>query len=379
MEQLRAANSAFTLELLRTLSEDSPGGNLFFSPLSISSALAMVFLGTRGNTAAQLSKTLHFDAAEKIHSRFQSLMAAVTKPDASYVLKLANRLYGEKTYNFLPEFLASTQELYGAELASVDFQGSCEGARKVINAWVKGQTEGKIPELLAAGMVDHMTKLVLVNAIYFKGTWQDEFRKEETRDAPFRLNKKDTKIVKMMYQKKYLPFGYILELQCRVLELPYKGGELSMVILLPDDMEDESTGLEKIQKKLTLEKLCEWTKPENMGHTDVRIHLPKFKLEETYDLKPHLARMGVEDLFSRSKADLSGMTETRDIFVSKIIHKSFVEVSEEGTEAAAATAIVSRTCSLEPVEDFVADHPFIFMIRHNSSGSILFLGRLCSP
>ncbi|XP_037375068.1 leukocyte elastase inhibitor-like [Talpa occidentalis] len=379
MEQLSAANSAFALDLFRTLSEDSPRGNLFCSPLSISSAMAMVFLGTRGNTAAQLIQTLHFDGVEKVHSRFQSLMAAVNKPDTSYVLKLANRLYGEKTYNFLPEFLASTQELYGAELASVDFQGNSEGARKVINAWVKGQTEGKIPELLAASMVHSMTKLVLVNAIYFKGTWQDEFRKEETRDAPFRLNKKDTKIVKMMYQKKYLPFGYIQELQSRVLELPYKGEELSMVILLPDDMEDESTGLEKIEQQLTLEKLCEWTKPENMGHTDVRIHLPKFKLEETYDLKPHLARMGVEDLFSRSKADLSGMTETRDIFVSKIIHKSFVEVSEEGTEAAAATAIVSKTSSLGPVEDFVADHPFIFMIRHNSSGSILFLGRLCSP
>ncbi|XP_037375065.1 leukocyte elastase inhibitor-like [Talpa occidentalis] len=378
MEQLSAANSAFALDLFRTLSEDSPRGNLFFSPLSISSALAMVFLGTRGNTAAQVSKTLHFDEVEKVHSRFQSLIAAVNKPDASYVLKLANRLYGETTYNFLPEFLASTQELYGAELASVDFQGNSEGARKVINQWVKEQTEGKIPEMLAAGVVGSMTKLVLVNAIYFKGSWQDEFRKEETRDAPFRLNKRETKIVKMMYQKKKLLFGFIRPLKCRVLELPYKGGELSMVILLPDDIEDESTGLEKIEQQLTLEKLHEWTKPKNMVHRDVHVHLPKFKLEETYDLSSHLARMGVEDLFSSSKADLSGMTDTTDIFISKMIHKSFVEVNEEGTEAVAITVgIFMRKSGIE--QNFVADHPFIFMIRHNSSGSILFLGRLCSP
>ncbi|XP_037375062.1 leukocyte elastase inhibitor isoform X2 [Talpa occidentalis] len=379
MEQLSAANSAFALDLFRTLSEDSPSGNLFFSPLSISSALAMIFLGTRGNTATQVSKTLHFDAVEEVHSRFQSLNADINKRDAAYVLKLANRLYGEKTYNFLPEFLTSTQKMYGAGLDSVDFRGASEDARMVINEWVKGQTEGKIPEVLAAGVVDSMTKLVLVNAIYFKGSWQDEFRKEETKDTPFKMNKKETKTVKMMYQKQKLPFGYIQDLKCRVLELPYKGGELSMVILLPDDIEDESTGLKKIEQQLTLEKLREWTKPQNMNHMDVHVHLPKFKLEESYNLNSHLARMGVEDLFSSSKADLSGMTETRDIFISKIIHKSFVEVNEEGTEAAAATAGIAMFCMLPLEENFVADHPFIFMIRHNSSGNILFLGRFCSP
>ncbi|XP_037375070.1 leukocyte elastase inhibitor A-like [Talpa occidentalis] len=379
MERLSAANSAFALALFRTLSEDSPGGNLFFSPLSIYFVLAMVFLGTRGNTAAQLSQTLHFDGVEKVHSRFQSLIAAVTKPDASYVLKLANRLFREKTCVFLQEFLDSSQELYGAKLASVDIQGTSEGARRVINEWVMEQTQGKTLEVLAADVGDHMTVLELVSAIYFKGTWEDKFRKEETTDAPFRLNKRETKMVKMMYQKEYLPFSYIQELQSRVLQLPYKGGELSMVILLPDDIEDESTGLEKIEQQLTVEKLREWTKTENMCRRNVHVHLPKFKLEETYDLSSNLARMGVGDLFSSSKADLSGMTEARDIFVSKYTHKSFVEVSEEGTEAAAATAVTAWGCSKIQVQNFVADHPFIFMIRHNSSGSILFLGRLCSP
>ncbi|XP_058411367.1 leukocyte elastase inhibitor isoform X2 [Diceros bicornis minor] len=379
MEQLSTANTRFAVDLFRTLNEDNPTGNIFISPLSISSALAMIFLGTRGSTAAQVAKTLHFDTVEEIHSRFQNLNADINKRGASYILKLANRLYGEKTYNFLPDFLASTQKMYGAELASVDFQQASEDARKEINEWVKGQTEGKIPELLAAGVVDNMTKLVLVNAIYFKGNWQEKFMEEATTNAPFRLNKKDTKTVKMMYQKKKFPYGYIKDLKCRVLELPYQGKELSMIILLPDDIEDESTGLKKIEEQLTLEKLREWTKPENLYLVDVSVHLPRFKLEESYNLNCPLAHLGIQDLFSSGKADLSGMSGARDLFISKIIHKSFVEVNEEGTEAAAATGGVATVVMLVPEENFNADHPFIFFIRHNPSTNILFLGRLSSP
>ncbi|KAK1339652.1 hypothetical protein QTO34_018206 [Cnephaeus nilssonii] len=272
MEQLSLANTRFAVDLFRTLKYNNPSGNIFISPISISSALAM---------------TLHFDAVKEIHSSFQSLIADINKRGAPYILKLANRLYGEKTYEILPEFLASTQKMYGAELVSVDFQRASEDARKVINAWVKGQTEGKIPELLAAGMVDNMTKLVLVNAIYFKGNWQEKFSKMATTDTPFRLNKKDTKTVKMMYQKSTFPLGYIEDLKCRVLELPYQGGELSMVILLPDDIEDEATGLKKIEEQLTLEKLHEWTKPENLSSTEVEVYLPRFKLEEK--LQPQLS------------------------------------------------------------------------------------------
>nr|XP_019841772.1 PREDICTED: leukocyte elastase inhibitor-like isoform X2 [Bos indicus] len=246
MEQLSAANTRFAVDLFLTLTEHNPAGNIFISPFSISSALAMVFLGARGNTAAQMSKALHFEGVE-IHSGFQSLNADINKCGAPYTLKLANRLFGEKSYDFLPEFLASTQEMYSAELASVDFLRAPEDARKTINAWVKEQTGGKIPELLASGMVDSLTKLVLVNAIYFKGKWQEKFMVETTKDAPFRLNKKETKTVKMMYQKKKFPFGYIKDLKCRVLELPYEGKDLSMVILLPDDIQDEATGLKKVR------------------------------------------------------------------------------------------------------------------------------------
>nr|XP_042134254.1 leukocyte elastase inhibitor [Peromyscus maniculatus bairdii] len=379
MEQLSRANTLFALELFRTLNENNSTGNIFISPFSISSALAMVFLGTKGNTAAQLSKTFHFDAVEDVHSRFQSLNAEVGKRGASHILKLANRLYGEKTYSFLPEFLASTQKMYGADLAPVDFQQASEDARKAINQWVKGQTEGKIPELLAEGVVNSMTKLVLVNAIYFKGLWKEKFMKQDTTDAPFRLNKKDTKMVKMMYQKKKFPFGYIQDLKCKVLEMPYQGEELSMIILLPEDIEDTSMGLKKIEEQLTLEKLNEWTKRENLETIDVHVKLPRFKLEESYTLNSNLGRLGVQDLFSSDKADLSGMSGSRDLFISKIIHKSFVEVNEEGTEAAAATGGIAMFCMLLPEEEFTVDHPFIFFIRHNPTANMLFLGRVCSP
>ncbi|ELW63809.1 Leukocyte elastase inhibitor [Tupaia chinensis] len=196
-------------------------------------------LEIKGSTFPQLSKTFHFDMVEEIHSRFRSLNADIKKHGVPCILKFANRLYGEKTYDFLPLFLASTQKMYGAELASVDFQHASEDARKSINQSLKRQTEG-IPELLAADVVDNMVRSVLVNAIYFKGNWREKFLKEATTNAPSMLNKKDKKTVKMMYQKKKFPYGYMEDLKCRVLKLPYQGKELSMVILLPDDIEDES-------------------------------------------------------------------------------------------------------------------------------------------
>ncbi|XP_061446549.1 leukocyte elastase inhibitor-like [Rhineura floridana] len=380
MDKLANANTHFALDLFQKFSESNPTGNIFFSPLSVSAALAMVVLGARGNTAAQLSKTFHFDVVEDLHSRFQALNADINKSGAPYILKLANRLYGEKTYTFLQEFLASTQKLYGAELSTVDFQNASDNARNQINQWVENQTEGKIRDLLSKGSLNELTKLVLVNAIYFKGSWAEKFQEEDTEELPFRLNKKEKKTVKMMFLKKKLPLGYIPECKCHVLELPYKGKELSMLILLPDDIEDNSTGLEQLEKQLTLEKLQEWTQPGKMySNSEIYVHLPKFKLEESYDLKSDLAALGLLDVFDSGKADLSGMSGTQDLHVSKIVHKSFIEVNEEGTEAAAATAAMVMLCSMSMGEDFNADHPFLFFIRHNPTKSILFLGRFASP
>ncbi|XP_026532396.1 leukocyte elastase inhibitor [Notechis scutatus] len=378
MDKLANANSQFALDLFQKLTEAHPTDNVFFSPISVSSALAMIALGARGNTASELSKTLHFDGVEDLHSVFHTLNAKINWSDAPYILKLANRLYGEKTLNFLSDFLTNTQNLYGAELSKADFSNAPDKAKKEINQWVEQQTEGKIPELLSEGSINEMTKLVLVNAVYFKGSWAKAFQEKDTEDKPFRLNKTEKKNVKMMFMKEKLPFGYIPECNCHVLELPYKGEDLSMIILLPDGIEDNSTGLEQLEQQLTLEKLQEWN--QNMiSEVDVYVHLPKFQLEENYDLKSYFAALGLVDMFDSDKANLSGMSGAQDLHVSKIVHKSFLEVNEEGTEAAAATAATIVSFSLPMEENFIADHPFVFFIRHNPTNTILFLGRFASP
>ncbi|XP_006888813.1 PREDICTED: leukocyte elastase inhibitor-like [Elephantulus edwardii] len=380
MEQLSTANNHFALDFFRVLSEKNPTVNIFFSPFSISCAVAMVLAGAKGSSAAQLSKAFHFDSIEEIHSKFQCLNAKINTRDASYILRLANRLYGEKTYHFLPDFLATIQKIYGVDLANVDFQHASEEVRKEINQWVKDQTEGKIPELLTSGMVNNLTKLVLVNAIYFKGKWQERFLEKYTTEEQFHLNKKDNKMVKMMYQMTIFPYGYIDEVKCHVLVLPYKDNELSMVILLPCDIEDDSTGLKKIEEQLTLNKLNEWINSNNLKAVEVKVSLPRFKLEESYNLNSHLARLDVQDIFNPSKADLSGISGATHLFISEVVHKSFVEVNEEGTEAAAVTGITCCDCSCRrQVPYFNANHPFLFFIQHNASKCILFFGRFASP
>ncbi|XP_041039650.1 leukocyte elastase inhibitor-like isoform X3 [Carcharodon carcharias] len=378
MEDLSKANCHFTLDLFTKLTEKNQAGNIFFSPFSISTALAMVYLGAKSNTASQMAKALHFDQVGDIHSGFQKLQLDINRADVLYLLKVANRLYGEKSYNFLEEFCKSTVKFYGAEMSAVDFQAAADETRQEINKWVEAQTEGKIQDLLTQGSVNSDTRLVLVNAIYFKGSWAEKFDKQSTEKMPFRLNKNDSKPVNMMYQKKKFFIRHVPEFNIRVLELPYVGNDLSMIILLPDDIMDDSTGLKQLEKALTFEKLQEWTHPNQMHTMDVHVRLPKFKLEDEYELSSPLSSLGMQDLFEVSRADLSGMSGARDLSVSKVAHKSFVEVNEEGTEAAAATAVMIQFCMVME-EMFTADHPFLFFIRHNKSSNILFFGRYTSP
>ncbi|KAG9348102.1 hypothetical protein JZ751_004131 [Albula glossodonta] len=378
MASLSSANTMFALDLFRTLSENNASANIFISPLSITSALAMVYLGAKGNTADQMSKALCFNKAANIHSDFQTLNADINKPAASYLLKLANRLYGEKTFNFLPEFLGSTQKFYEADLVPLDFICATEESRVQINQWVEEQTENKIKELLKPGTVTPMTRLALVNAIYFKGNWLQKFDEKQTTEMPFKINKNESKPVQMMYQKHKFPFNYIPDYNLQVLELPYQGEELSMFILLPEESSDGSA-LQKLEKELTLEKIEEWTNRHSMDTgTDILVHLPRFKLEESYNLNEPLSRLGMGDVFDAQRADLTGMNGDGGLFLSTVVHKSFVEVNEEGTEAAAATAGLISFCMIQE-EHFRADHPFLFFIRHNKSRSILFLGRFSSP
>ncbi|CAI5673788.1 unnamed protein product [Oreochromis niloticus] len=345
---LSKANSAFSLSLLKELSNKDKTGNIFFSPFSISSALAMVMLGASGNTATQMSECLKTkDCQDDVHSSFAQLLSVLNKSDAPYSLSVANRLYGEQSYQFVEDFLGKTKKHYNAELEAVDFIKSYDAARLNINSWVEKTTQGKIKDLLAEGVLDSMTRLVLVNAIYFKGFWNKQFKKDQTQDAQFRVNKNDTKPVKMMYQKSKFPLTFIHEVNCQIIELPYKGNELSMLVFLPQNIEDGTTGLEK--------------------------------LEENYDMKAVLVSMGMVDAFDMTKSDFSGMSPANDLVLSKVVHKAFVEVNEEGTEAAAATAaIMMLRCARIPAR-FIADHPFLFFIRHNASSSILFAGRYSSP
>ncbi|XP_060934109.1 leukocyte elastase inhibitor-like [Limanda limanda] len=376
----RSARSSIVIsgdvQLFQTLSRANPSGNMLVSPLSISSALAMVYLGARGDTAVQMEEALSFQPGEDFHAEFKKFIEDINSPSKLYILQTANRLYGEKTAKFLPRFLDDTRKYYQADLKTVDFIGAAEASRVEINTWVEQQTENKIKDLVKPGIVSDGTKLVLVNAIYFKANWKNRFDEANTKETPFKVSQTESKPVQMMFQKKNLPYKYITDHALKILELPYVEEELSMLILLPKQSTDGSDPLLKLEKELTLQRLNEWTNKGNMlVHSDVHVHLPKFKLEEDYKLNEPLSKLGMMDVLNPSKADLSGMNSEGGLFLSEVVHKAFVEVNEEGTEAAAATAAVvtNGPCS------FTADHPFLFFIRHNKTKSILFLGRFSSP
>ncbi|KAM9713061.1 serpin peptidase inhibitor, clade B (ovalbumin), member 1, like 3 [Menidia menidia] len=377
---LAKANTSFSLALLKTLGDNDKTANVFYSSFSISSALAMVMLGARGNTATQMSEVLKTQGCQdEVHSSFAQLLSELNKSDAPYALSVANRLYGEQSFQFVEDFLGKTRKHYNAELETVDFIKSSEAARVKINGWVENQTQGKIKDLLPSGVLGNLTRLVLVNAIYFKGSWSKKFEKSATRNAQFRLTKSNSKPVKMMNQKSEFPLTFIPEVSCQILEMPYKGNELSMLIFLPTDIEDGTTGLEKLEKELTYDNFVEWTRPDRMNKVEVQVALPRFKMEEKYNMKNVLVSMGMKDAFDMGKSDFSGMSPANELVLSEVFHKAFVEVNEEGTEAAAATgAVMLLCCGVIPAR-FIADHPFLFFIRHNPSMSVLFAGRYCSP
>ncbi|XP_030351849.1 heterochromatin-associated protein MENT-like [Strigops habroptila] len=408
MELVSTSIGKFTVDLFNKLNEANKGKNIFFSPWSISSALALMYLGAKGNTATEMAEVLHFTQAarsegsssvarpsrgrpkrrkmdpehkqaEDTHSGFKELLTAINKPRSTYSLKSANRIYVEKTFSLLPVYIQLSKNYYKAEPHKVSFKTAPEQSRKEINTWVEKQTEGKIKNLLGPRDVVTSTKLVLVNAVYFKAEWEVKFQEGNTVLQPFRLSKNKTKPVKMMCMRNTFPVLIMETLNFKMIELPYVKHELSMFILLPDDIKDTTTGLEQLERELTYEKLSEWADSKKMTETLVDLYLPKFTLEERYDLSDNLNSMGMRSAFSTS-ADFSGMAEKSDMFISKILHKSFVAVDEEGTEAAAATVTVTVTSApVDHVLKFKADHPFHFFIRHNKSKSILFFGRFCSP
>jgi len=370
------ANNAFAADLYAKLIVEAKG-NLFFSPNSIETALAMTYAGARGKTAEQMATVLHLPPkGEAIHQDLgaftQGLNAEKTaegKP-RGYQLAVANALWGQKGERFLPAFLDLLKIHYGAGLSEVDFAGNTEGARQTINAWVEKETRDKIKELIKRGILGRDTVLVLTNAIYFKGDWAAKFKKEATKDAPFHLAADKTVDVPMMNRSG--DYGYAEEEGFKALKLPYAGDELAMIILLPKKVD----GLGTIEKSLTADNLGRWC--SKFQTQKVKVSMPKFKTTAEFELAKTLADMGMPYAFHA--ADFSGMTGTKDLFISHVIHKAFADVNEEGTEAAAATAvIVPRNGGSHEMQVFRADHPFLFLIRHEASGAILFMGRMANP
>jgi len=366
----RGAND-FALDLYAQMKSEP--GNLFLSPYSISTALTMTYAGARGDTAAEMRQVLRYTLSDaKLHGGTGNLGRRVAGSKGCEI-SVANALWAQKDYPFLAEFTGLNATYYGSGLENLDFASDAEAARKRINGWVEEKTRDRIKDLIPPGVLNPLTRLVLTNAIYFKGQWQEKFEERATRDAPFFVKAAEKVTVPMMNQTE--EFGYAEDEAVQVLEMGYRGGELSMVIVLPKAKD----GLARVEAALTRKKLAAWL--GNMSRRDVVVSVPRFKMTRAVGLKDALVTMGMKDTFSPDAADFSGMTGTDDLFIAAVIHKAFVEVNEEGTEAAAATAVVAElkceAAARPPV--FRADHPFIFMIRHRATGAILFMGRLAKP
>ncbi|XP_023775558.1 serpin B12-like isoform X2 [Cyanistes caeruleus] len=381
MDSISRPVTEFCLDLYKKLNRSAEDTNIVFSPMSISVALALIHLGAKNNTAAQIEKVLHVrkaggrmslgydheSAAAEMepegslesqpsfsecnkegdlnHKVFQELLLQLQNLSDKYVLTLANNLFIQQGFELQQQFLMCSKELYGAMLETVNFHGAVEAARRKINAWVESETQGKIKELFAPGVIDVHALLVLVNVIYFKASWEHKFEEEKTVQRDFKLNQGRKKPVQMMYQKGKFKLGY----------------------------------LEEVESRITYENLLLWASSENMFETTVEVYLPRFKLEATFNLNEVLQEMGMTDIFTESKVDLSAMTSAKSLVLSNVVHKAYVEVNEEGTEAAAGTGASIVRRSLPLTEVFMANHPFLFFIRHNPTNTIVFFGKLCSP
>jgi serpin B len=367
-------NNVFAVALYGRLRHQN--GNLFFSPESISTALAMAYAGARGSTASEMAKTLHFTLPpDKLHPAMGALLRDLNAAHEGYQLSVANALWAQQGYTFLDDFLSLLKTDYGAGLNQVNFKGAPEAARLTINQWVEQKTQDKIKDLLQPGALRSDTRLVLTNAIYFKGDWETQFDKAQTKSEDFHLSPAQAATAPLMHREGR--FSYFDGGTFQILEIPYKSKELSMIVFLPKD----AGGLSALEQSLTGSNLQQWL--DKLGSVPkVIVTIPKFKMTQQFELGSTLSAMGMPQAFSGS-ADFSGMTGHRDFAISEVIHKAYVDVNEEGTEAAAATAVTMRALAMRAPEGpppvFRADHPFVFMIRDNRSASILFMGRMADP
>jgi serpin B len=384
-ESVPTGSTALALDLYRQLKDGD--SNLFYSPFSIYTALAMTSAGAKENTLWQMASALHFSTTgEPLHQLLSELNAALKSRSQDvkvrvqgdteetidgFTLNIVNALWGQQDYHFLEEYINLIEKYYDGGLNEVDFIKETEKARLAINEWASEQTNGRIKDLIGPTDIDNLTRLVLTNAIYFNAHWQIEFDEKDTIPAPFYLQDDKTVTVPMMHQT--FNTGYAEVSGCQALSLPYLGGELDMVVLLPEEgkfNEFENSMDAQVVKEILAQ----------MKFQEVKITLPKFQFESEFKLKPVLQALGMTDAFDDTRADFSGITGEKDLFISEVIHKSFIAVDENGTEAAAVTAVIMNLVSMpEKIYEFNADHPFIFFIRDIQTGTILFMGRVVNP
>ena len=379
LETLVLGNNAFALDLYSTLSDGE--GNLFFSPFSVSQALAMTLAGARGETERQMMNTLHYELPQgRLHPSFNALEQELAsrgkglegEENQFFRLNIANAIWGEQGYEFLPTFVDALAEHYGAGLRPLDFAGAPQDSRIRINDWVFDETEGKIEDLLQPGKVHRLTRLVLTNAIYFNASWTWPFSKVDTEDRPFHLVGDDRVEVPMMTETSEDFYGYARGDGYQAVDLPYSLGEVSMTILLPD----EGT-FQEFEDSLNAEVLSRILNDIEIEY--LTLTMPLFEFESQFSLGETLAGLGMPDAFG-AQADFSGMTETKGLQIDFVVHKAFVSVDERGTEAAAATAVgmLLGLRSEDPIPVTV-NRPFIFLIRDTATGTVLFLGRVMNP
>jgi serpin B len=369
--ELVRGNNNFAFDLYRRIRDTS--GNLFFSPYSVSSALAMAYAGARGETEQQMADALHFSLPQdRLHPAFNALdLTLASEGNENFRLNIANALWGQVGHYFRSDFLDLLAANYGVGMWLVNFIEDAEGARIKINDWVSKHTENKIENLLPEGAVDSLTRLVLTNAIYFRASWLVPFSESATEEGMFTLLDNSKVTVPMMSQE--ASFRYAEGEDYQAVELPYSDKETSMLIILP---ELENFG--EFEVTLNAERVSEIV--ENLVPMRVNLKMPKFEFEKSLGLGQILREMGMSAAFDPYRADFSGIDDNRDLYITDVLHKAFISVNENGTEAAAATAVIIGTTSLPPPPvEVLIDHPFIFMIRNNSTSAVLFLGRVLDP
>lgn len=367
VDEVVASNNRFAFDLY-SLYREHPD-NIFYSPYSLLAALAMTYEGARGQTAEEMARVFYLPEDEVRRSGLAGFYNAINQPDREYVLDTANALWPAQDYHFLDDYFEVIERYYRGKIEPLDYVADPEGSRLTINNWVEEQTRDKIKNLIPAGFIDPLTRLVLTNAIYFKGQWLTEFDPDLTRNESFYVNEdKEIEVPMMRRTDEEAVFDYARLDDVQILSLPYKGEEVAMTIILPDRGQ-----LEAVEASLSLEQLNYYRSALNRQRVDV--YLPRFKMDTKYIMNDDLSDLGMPSAFS-SQADFSGLTGARDLYISAVIHQAFLDVNEEGTEAAAATGVVMQELAIRDLPVFRADRPFIFLIEHLETGAILFMGRV---